>query len=148
MSSPTLAWRILLRCSRAAFAAVSIAWTSALSSSLTASEVVSVLASWIIDDALRLSFRPLVLLSSGWRKLAMSPKRDPGSQSKSYAARGDGSAGRLGRPGKFVMHGVQGHGSAINGRGPELRKPPALIHLTDLRCLAKNAQNGIVFGSV
>lgn len=68
--------------------------------------------------------------------------------SKSYPARGDGSAGRLGRPGKFVMHGVQGHGSAVNGRGPKLRKPPALIHLSNLRCLAKNAQNGIVFGSV
>lgn len=76
------------------------------------------------------------------------PKRDPGRQSKSYPARGDGSAGRLGRPGKFVMHGVQGHGSAVNGRGPELRKPPALIHLSDLRFLAKNAQNGIVFRSV
>lgn len=54
----------------------------------------------------------------------------------------------LGRPGKSAMQGMQGHGSAVNERGPNLRKAPASIHLSDLGRLAEYPQHGIAFGSV
>jgi hypothetical protein len=46
------------------------------------------------------------------------------------------------------MQGMQGHGSAVNGSGAELRKTPVSIHLSDLGGLAENTQDGVLFGPV